>query len=105
MGVRKQVAQIAQRIYLVLYYEHNTNNSQDSTHQHRYNTANTIVVNTNVQYQYQCSKHKTLNCGGKKEHFEHNTTNPACIAHHYEHSKLDYKPRTATCDNHKPNSR
>ena len=49
-------------------YERNTNKSKDRTDYHRYNRAN--------------SKHGTLNCGGKKEYFEHNKINHDCITHH-----------------------
>ena len=50
-------------------------------HCHKYDTVN--------------SQWRTLKCGGKRKHFEHNTTNNGCIAHHCEHSKLNYRPKTA----------
>ena len=43
--------------------------------------------------------------GGKREYFEHNTTNLGCITHHYENSKLNYKPKTANSESHRTNSR
>ena len=49
--------------------------------------------------------HGTLNCGDKKEFFEHIKINLDCITHHYEHSKSNYKPKTAKFDSHKPNRR
>ena len=45
----------------VLGYEHNTENSKDSTHYHKYQTAN--------------SQRRTHNYGGTRKRFEHYTTN------------------------------
>ena len=70
-------------MHMLLDYEHSTNNSMNATH-HKYDTANS-----------QC---RTFNYRGKSEYFEHNKTNHGCIMHHYEHSKLNYKPNTANSE-------
>ena len=87
--MRKQVVQIARSMHMALDYKHNINNSKDSAHYHKFDTAN--------------SQHRTFNYGGKREYFEHNTTNHGCITHHYEHSKLNYKPKTANSESHRTN--
>ena len=91
MGMTKLVVHVAHCVYLILLYEHQTDKCEDSTHCHRYNTAN--------------SKRRTINCEVKKEYFEHDATNHGCIRHHYEHSKLNYKSKAASTDDHRPNSR
>ena len=78
-------------MHMVLDYEHNTNNSKDGTHCHKYDIAN--------------SQRRTFNYGDKRKYFEHNTTNHGCITHHYEHSELNDKPKTANSVSHKTNIR
>ena len=90
MRVRKQVVEIDHCMHLVLQYEHNSDNSMDSTHFHKCNTAN--------------SQGRTLNYGGKSKHFEHNTTNNGYITHHYEHSKLLCQPKIENSESNRTNS-
>ena len=89
--MRKQGVQTVHCMHLVFDYEHNTDNSKDSTHRHKYDTTN--------------SQRRTLNYGGKRKYHEHNTTNHGRITHHYEHGKLNCQLQTANSESHRKNSR
>ena len=84
MRLRKQDVQIALCMHLVLNYSHNTDNSKYSKHYHNYDTAD--------------RQRRTLNYGGRSEHFERNTANHGCITHHCEHSELNYQPKAASSE-------